>query len=34
MLAIKYHMLFRHQGLVGYLQLARDTLHATEERVV
>lgn len=32
-LLIEYYMLFKQYGIIGYCQLARDTLHTTEERI-
>lgn len=32
-LIYQYWLVFRREGLIGYLQLARDTLHATTEQV-
>ena len=29
-LSIKYYLLFNKYGLLGFVQLARDTLHSTE----
>jgi hypothetical protein len=33
LLAHQYHLLFRKYGLLGFLQMARDTQHATPEPV-